>query len=107
MTGYKGRGEKAVDWWSLPHFTSGLLLGLLPIGWLWAFILIVGYEGFEGALRRIKTEDGGLFEYESWRNIFFDVVLGLGGYAIMHLAVFPFMGWPDGWWDFLGYGPGG
>src|SRR5688572_22674347 len=53
------KGEKIVDWWSLPHFTSGLLLGLLPVGWLWAFLLIVGYEGFEAALRRVKTEDGG------------------------------------------------
>ena len=95
MTGTKG--EKAVDWWSLPHFASGLLLGLLPVGWPWAFGMVIGYECFEAALRRVKTEDGGLFEYESWRNIFVDVVLGLAGYSIMHAAVFPFLPWAGGW----------
>jgi len=101
MTGRKG--EQAVDWWSLPHFASGLVLGLLPIGWLWAFAIVIGYEGFEAVLRRVKTEDGGLFEYESWRNILVDVVLGLGGYAILHVAVFPFLPWAEGWPWFPGW----
>ena len=92
MTGRKG--EDAVDWWSLPHFAAGLVLGLLPIGWLLAFVLIVGYEVLEAGLRRIKTADGGLFEYESWRNISVDVFLGLAGYGIMHVAVGPFLPWP-------------
>lgn len=91
MTGRKG--EDVLDWWSLVHFASGLLLGLLPIGWGWAFLLIVGYEGLEGGLRRVKTENGGLFEYESWKNIFTDIALGLAGFAIMHLAIFPFLPW--------------
>lgn len=95
------KGEKAIDWWSLPHFAAGLLLGLLPLGWLSAAVAILGYEVLEAGLRRVKTEDGGLFEYESWRNIGFDVVLGLAGFGIMHVAVFPFLPWPAGWWDAL------
>jgi hypothetical protein len=95
MTGRKG--EKAVDWWSLPHFAAGLLLGLLPLGWLSAAGAVVGYEVFEAGLRRIKTAEGGLFEYESWRNIFMDVILGLAGYAILHVALLPFLPWADGW----------
>ena len=97
MTGRKGKD--ALDAWSLAHFASGLVLGLLPLGWLTAAALILGYEGVEAGLRRIKTEDGGLFEYESWRNIFVDVVLGFAGYAIVHVVVLPFLPWPSGWWD--------
>ena len=99
MTGRKG--EKLIDWWSLVHFASGLLLGLLPLGWAWAVLAIVGYEGVEGILRRVKTKEGGLFEYESWPNILGDILLGIAGYGIIHMAVFPFMPWPGGWWDFL------
>lgn len=92
MTGRKG--EAAVDWWSLPHFASGLVLGLLPIGWPLAIVLVLGYEVAEAGLRRIKTAEGGLFEYESWPNIGVDVVLGLAGFGIMHAAVAPFLPWP-------------
>jgi hypothetical protein len=92
VTGRKG--EAALDWWSLVHFAAGLVLGLAPIGWLWAAALIVGYEAFEGALRHLKTEEGGLFEYESWPNIGIDIVLGLAGFGIMHAAVEPFLPWP-------------
>jgi hypothetical protein len=92
LTGRKG--EDPFDWWSLVHFAGGLVLGLLPIGWPWAAGLIVGYELFEGGLRHVKTEEGGLFEYESWPNIGADIVLGLSGYAIMHVAVAPFLPWP-------------
>lgn len=92
MTGRKG--EAAVDWWSLVHFASGLVLGLVPfVGWWWAVAILVGYEGLEAGLRRIKTEDGGLFEYESWMNIAIDVALGLTGFAIVHLALAPFLPW--------------
>ena len=87
------KGEAAIDWWSLPHFAAGLVLGLLPIGWVVATVLIVGYEVVEAGLRRIKTAEGGLFEYESWTNIAVDVVLGLAGFAIIHHAVAPFLPW--------------
>lgn len=101
MTGRKG--EKSLDWWSLVHFSSGLLLGLLPIGWGTAALALVAYEAFEGGLRRVKTrgKKDGVFEHESWRNIVADVVLGFAGFGIMHLAVSPFLPWPGGWWDAL------
>ena len=91
MTGRKG--EDAFDWWSLVHFASGLLLGLLPIGWLVAAALIVGYEVLEGGLRQVKTANGGLFEYESWTNITSDILLGMAGFAIIHVAIGPFLPW--------------
>ena len=92
MTGRKG--EAAIDWWSIPHFASGLVLGLLPMGWGLAAVLIVGYEVLEAGLRRIKTAEGGLFEYESWKNIWVDIILGLAGFGLMHVAVAPFLPWP-------------
>jgi hypothetical protein len=88
------KGEDPFDWWSLAHFSAGLVLGLMPLGWPWAVALVLGYEAFEGGLRLIKTEDGGLFEYESWPNIGADIVLGLAGYAIMHVTIAPFLPWP-------------
>jgi hypothetical protein len=93
MTGRKG--EDALDWWTLVHFAAGLVLGLLPIGWLWATVIVVGYEVLEGGLRRIKTAEGGLFEYESWTNIAVDIVVGLAGFGVMHVAVGPFLPWPS------------
>ena len=91
MSGRKG--EDPFDWWSLAHFAAGLVLGLLPISWPLAVALILGYELVEGGLRHVKTEEGGLFEYESWANIGADVVLGLSGYAIMHVSLAPFIPW--------------
>ena len=83
-----------MDWWTLVHFAAGLALGLLPMGWAWAALIVVGYEVLEGGLRRIKTKDGGLFEYESWPNIAVDVLIGLAGYGVTHVAVEPFLPWP-------------
>lgn len=88
------KGEAALDWWSLVHLGSGLVLGLAPIGWVWAIGLLVGYEVFEAGLRRIKTKEGGLFEYESWPNIGVDIVVGLLGFAVTHVTVEPFLPWP-------------
>lgn len=92
MTGRKG--ETAIDSWSFAHFLSGLALGAAPLGWWTALSAIVGYEGFEGLLRRIRLKDGGLFEYESWPNIAADIVLGLAGFAILHQFVAPLIPWP-------------
>src|SRR5690242_9141105 len=92
VTGRKG--EDAIDAWSFAHFASGVALGLLPFGWVTAVALVVGYEGFEGVLRHIKLQEGGLFEYESWRNIAMDIVLGMAGFAALHLTVARFVPWP-------------
>ena len=88
------KGEAAFDWWSLVHLAGGLILGLAPIGWLWGIGLVLGYEVVEAGLRRVKTEEGGLFEYESWTNIGADVVIGLLGFGITHATVGPLLPWP-------------
>jgi hypothetical protein len=91
VTGRKG--EAALDWWTLVHFAAGLVLGLLPIGWVWATAIIVGYEVLEAGLRRVKTKEGGLFEHESWPNIAVDVAIGLAGFGVTHVALEPFLPW--------------
>ena len=79
-------GEAALDWWTLPHVGSGIVLALLLAEpWLIAALLIV-YEAFEAALRRIKTKAGaGVFEYESWPNIIADVLVAMVPWLIMWL----------------------
>jgi hypothetical protein len=88
------KGEAALDWWSLVHVAAGMGLGLLPIGWLWAVLLIVGFEGVEALLRRVKRHGNGLFEHESWPNIAADVVVGLLGFAAVHHTVGQLLPWP-------------
>jgi hypothetical protein len=92
MTGRKG--ETAIDSWSFAHFAAGLALGASPLGYWTALVVVVGYEGLEGVLRRVKVQDGGLFEYESWPNIGADIVLGMLGFAILHHFVAPLIPWP-------------
>lgn len=96
------KGERAVDWWSIPHFAAGVALGMLGLGWITAAFLIVAYEFVEGGLRRVKLQDGGLFEYESWPNIFMDLVIGFAGFALFRLLfpafrLFDFSGRAAGW----------
>jgi hypothetical protein len=77
------KGEAPFDRWSLVHAGSGMVLGLLRLDWLLVLTLLLLYEAFEGFLRRVKTEDGGLFEYESWPNIAIDIAAGMVGYGAM------------------------
>lgn len=70
---------------------AGLAIGLSGLAWVWAIPLIVGFEFLEGGLRRVRTEEGGLFEYESWPNIFADVIIGVAGYLVARYAL-PFEG---------------
>jgi hypothetical protein len=76
------KGEAALDWWTWVHFGAGCLIGLTGLAWAWALAVIVVYELVEGGLRHIKTEEGGLFEYESWPNIFVDILVGTAGYFL-------------------------
>jgi hypothetical protein len=80
------KGEAPFDLWSWVHLGSGAALGLVLASPLWAAGLLLLYEGFEALLRRIKTEEGGLFEYESWPNIAADVLVGLVGFIAVRLA---------------------
>lgn len=73
------------------HLGSGAALGvLLDSPWVALAVLVV-YEGVEGLLRRIKVEDGGLFEYESWPNIVVDVLVGWAGFGVVHLLGGPWL----------------
>jgi hypothetical protein len=86
-------GHAALDRWSLVHLASGFGLGLLPLGWPWALAALVAFEGAEAGLRRIRTQGGGLFEYESWRNIIVDIVIGGAGFVVARLTVYPYLPW--------------
>src|SRR5438552_2756889 len=81
------RGEAALDAWTWVHVGSGAALGALLGSWWLALLLLLLYEAFEAGLRRIRLQDGGLFEYESWPNIGADVVAGLLGFAAMRLLL--------------------
>lgn len=88
LFGAKGmrKGAAALDWWTLPHVASGIVLAiLLAEAWLILALLIV-YEAFEAALRRVKTKAGaGVFEYESWPNIIADVIVAMVPWLILVL----------------------
>ena len=76
------KGEAALDDWSWAHVASGAGLALTGVSWAWAAVLLVGFEAFEGALRRFQDGSGeGLFEYESWPNVVADVLTGMAGFA--------------------------
>lgn len=87
MPGSEARpGEAPVDWWSVPHVATGIALALLVDPWWMALVLLVGYEVLEAGLRHIPGKDGGLFEYESWPNIFADVAFGMLGWFLGSLS---------------------
>lgn len=79
-------GEAPLDAWSLVHAASGAGLALVVGPWYVALGLLVAYEGLEAGLRRIKVEEGGLFEYESWPNIVADVAVGMLGFAVLRAS---------------------
>lgn len=81
------RGESAFDRWSWVHVGSGAALALLVADWRIVLGLLVAFEGLEGALRRIRVKEGGLFEYESWPNIVGDLVVGMAGFFVIHALV--------------------
>jgi hypothetical protein len=82
------RGELPFDKWSLVHVASGAALGLVTGSFLWAFALLVAYEGLEGILRRVRPDPSGrgLFEFESWPNILADILVGMAGFVAVRLA---------------------
>jgi hypothetical protein len=94
MTGR--RGEAAIDHWTFAHAAGGGLLAfVLPFGAAVILLLLVAYEVFEAALRRVPGSNGrGLFEYESWPNIFADVVIA---FAAWGMVAWGLHGWPLDW----------
>lgn len=92
-------GEAPLDEWSIVHVLGGLAVGLLVRNAAVALLLIVAYEGFEGALRRVKPrgkQGKGLFEYESWSNIRHDVLFGAVGWVFAQGM--PDFDLPWAWW---------
>jgi hypothetical protein len=81
------KGEAAFDSWSWAHLSSGLGLGASGVAALPAAAVLVGFEVFEAGLRRLKVDGTGLFEYESWKNIFTDIAVGLVGYAAVRAGL--------------------
>lgn len=75
-------GEDPLDAWAVVHGLSGLVLGLVVRNGIVALALLAAYEAAEGLLRRIprRGTGKGLFEYESWRNIGFDILFGMIGW---------------------------
>lgn len=73
-------GEHPLDPWSIVHVGAGLALGLAVRDIVWALALLLAYEVFEAGLRRVKRHGKGLFEYESWPNIWYDVLFGTVGW---------------------------
>lgn len=86
-------GNAAFDWWSLVHTASGAALGVVVGRWWVALACLLAYELLEAALRNVKRKGKGLFEHESWPNIFTDVVVGMAGWAAVAFLV-PL---PDSW----------
>lgn len=89
----KRKGEAALDWWTIPHVASGVLLALLGVPWLVAFAVLVVYEVIEAGLRRVKRGGAGLFEYESWPNIGTDILVAMVGFALTWLWLPDFGVW--------------
>lgn len=94
LFGAKGMrsGKAALDWWTLPHVGSGIVLAIL-LAEVWLILtLLILYEAFEAALRRVKTKSGGgVFEYESWPNIIADIIVAMVPWLIVAL----FFPWYD------------
>lgn len=75
------KGEGIYDAWSWVHVASGGALRVARVHWVHALAVLAAFELVEGGLRRIKSLDGGLFEYESWPNLVGDIAFGVAGYA--------------------------
>ena len=86
------KGEAPFDRWSWVHAGSGAALGLLVASWWLSLALLVAYEVAEAGLRRVKVEEGGLFEYESWRNIGADLAVGMLGWLSARAALLALAG---------------
>ncbi|MHB8634114.1 MAG: hypothetical protein ACYDBQ_09140 [Thermoplasmatota archaeon] len=60
--------------------------GIIFSAWWVPLLLFVGFEVLEAMLRRLPTNGGGLFEYESWPNIVADVVVGMAAFMLWRLV---------------------
>ena len=83
-----------INRWSLVHFSSGFLLGILflsiypiirPI--LWVFFLLVLYEIFEWLI----GEDLFFYEKESAQDRIWDLIIGMGGFFVYWFVLLIFI----------------
>jgi len=72
-----------LDYWSVIHFISGFILGLILLkyhpnkfSWLIVLALLIGYEFFEVLLNGI------LFVPETFIDTFWDIIVGMTGFFI-------------------------
>lgn len=64
-----GRERAYVDWWSVPHFIGGVVMGMLGVDLVWVTLIAATWEGIEAA-SNVKEAPG---------NRVMDVVLAVGG----------------------------
>lgn len=88
-----GRGEPALDKWSLLHLVTAVGMAVVGTPWAWGLGLIVGFEALEAGFRRVKTNGGrGLFENESWPNVYADILIGCLAFGAAKVWL-PSLGW--------------
>ena len=87
------KGDAAFDVWTFVHAGTGLAMGVLRFSLMWAIVLLVGFEFAEAGLRRLRFGKSGLFEFESWPNIFVDILAGFACFLVAYWAI----GYVDGW----------
>lgn len=74
------------DWWSIQHFTSGVVvgsLGLLNVGQY--FVLHSLFEAWENTIGIVEWQKWGWKKYEgdSYRNILGDTISGTAGFYMI------------------------
>jgi hypothetical protein len=72
-----GKELRYVDWWSVPHFLSGVLLAMFGIGVAWVAALAIAWELIEIT--------AAVDEYPTNRVV--DVVLALAGWLLVNAIV--------------------
>jgi hypothetical protein len=103
VIGRRGPGytdQMIVDWWSLIHFTSGLLLYLVGLEFIVALSILILFEFWENGrygtafFRNLPDWTGSIpivssaldidgqsqYQGDSWGNLFFDILFGIAGF---------------------------
>lgn len=77
--------ESPLDWWSLTHIGSGILLGVAGLALFWAGLVLAAVEVGQAVLRR-KPLKWLRLGPESWHNSVADVAVGLAGCTMVWLS---------------------
>jgi hypothetical protein len=75
-----------LDRWTFVHFSVGLFLGYLFLlrwksknAWIKVFLILLLYEIWE------NNYGQWIFEKESWTDLIWDLIIGMGGYILVYL----------------------